>query len=53
MVAELSDNKNGSIVGLFPEPDTKQSLVSCTVNGEIAFWKLGSNIITQRKVRLA
>lgn len=50
LITELADNKNGSIVGLFLDPITKQSLISCTVYGEISFWKLDSNIITQRKV---
>ena len=50
LITELTENKNGTIVGLFLDPNTKKSLISCTVNGEISFWKLDSNIITQKKV---
>lgn len=49
MITELIDNKDGTIVGFFLEPEKKQTLISCTVNGEIAFWKLDSNVIAQKK----
>lgn len=50
LITEIADNKNGTIVGLVLDPITKKSLISCTINGEVSFWKLDSNIITQRKV---
>jgi len=50
LITELNDNKNGTLVGLYLEPENKKSLISCSINGEIAFWKIDAHVIFEKKV---
>lgn len=50
VIRELVENVDGKIMGLYLDPENKISLISCTINGTILFWKLDSHIITQKLV---
>lgn len=52
IVRELSDNKDGKIVGFNIEPVGGKSLIACTQNGTIITWKLDSYIIANKLVSL-
>ncbi|KAG5675282.1 hypothetical protein PVAND_005196 [Polypedilum vanderplanki] len=50
IVTELDDNKDGQIIGIYLEDNqTNQCIITCTTNGTIAFRKLKSNVITEKK----
>lgn len=52
-IRDLDDNKDGSIVGLFINPEDKKSLIACTENGTVLTWKLDSNVISNKLVSLS
>lgn len=51
-VRDLDDNRDGSIVGLAINSETKKTLVGCTENGTVLTWKLDSYVISKKLVSL-
>jgi hypothetical protein len=51
IVSELVDNVDGRIVGFYLNEELpNECLITCTMSGQVAFWKLKSFVITQKKV---
>lgn len=48
MVRELTDNRDGTFAGMFLDPLKKNSLITCTSNGKILFWKTDSCVIVKK-----